>query len=382
MIMGFISVFMASLGNTTHLTETCFTKFTMTTRLLIGMGVVSFATVVSFFEESQTNIWNTTKDPVRKPAYWAGFIVGLSIMAFQLLRLLGIYFPLGPLEAGGMEKKENTSKAAASYKVLGMVEHAMLLHDVPSSNLESMRASSISKTVLEFAVSLHSNSKRSTTSSKGNKALADLRGTTNKALLNFHRMQDTREDTGGVVWTLRKTLNRSLFLEDGIYLHGRLMAVNMVQFFIVTVMIALFVFGLRTFEDTIGFKDEKCTITIGPDGVSGPTMDPDWNLTENGFYNVFNVNSTHFYVPVFDLLDNPDDGLLPEFNASEAYGVVYPGQLPKFKGEEYLLGDLLSPTLCYENAFGAWTLNTSGVYTNEAAAHNAFVEALNIKEWE
>ena len=110
-------------------------------------------------------------------------------MFLQLARLVGVFYPLGPLESGGMGKKERNSKMAATNKVQTIVEHAMFLHDVPPK-MASRRVSSVSETVWKFASSLHQSKTRETRRSSRE---SQNQSTASKALLNFHRMNDTVE---------------------------------------------------------------------------------------------------------------------------------------------------------------------------------------------
>ena len=255
-----------------------------------------------------------------------------------------------------MEKEEQATKAAASFKIQSMVEHAMLLHGEPPSSLQDMRASSVSETVLSFTSSLHSSVKKPKTTVKA------IQGTTNQALLNFHRMQDAREETGGVIWTLKKTFNGSLFSQEGVYLHGRLLAVNVVQFFVAAVMVALFVFTFELMDDFIGTKDDGCDVRVGKDGVDFPNYGDQWNTTVDGFKNIFNINETHWTL----------DGI-----------TAYEGNLPKFDGSEWDLEDVTGAKICFEIDNVHFFMNATGeVYVNFEANMNSFVEAIGIKQYE
>lgn len=334
----------------------------MTVRLLVGMGAVSFVGVASFATESDTQLWDTEKTVITLPAAWTAFFGGLLILWFQLLRIAGMYVPLGPFQAGGMEKKEKTIKNAASYKVLRMVEHAMVLHEDPSSDTTSTGTATVSKSVLDFATSIHS-----AIATRGDSKAPEIHGTTNKALLNFHRMQDAKENAGGVIWFVTRALDGTIFEQEGIYLHGRLLAVNLVQFFISALMVSLFVFSFEALEEVIGLKWTGCTVTLGDDGVDFPVFDEDWNTTEDGYENVYNINATHFAL---------DPGGF----------FVFEGQLPKYNEETdkwSLPDEVTNPQICFESSsFGWWIVNSTGFYPNQNADYNEFLRNMGLKEWE
>ena len=280
-LMGLIWISLASLGNNNKPTVTIKSKIFTTLQLLLSIGVVIVVTVLSFFYETSTKLFNTTKDGIFQPAYWASFLGGLAILFFQVTRLVGLYFPLGKLESGNMGINEMKTKKAASSKVQTIVEHSLYMHQVPPE-FKSMRASRVSETVKSVASSLHS-SKRSSKAPNSYKN----RSTSAEALLNFHRVQETVEEQGGVLWTMRRFWKGTLQEEDGIYLHGRLLAVNFVQFFVVAIMIAL-AFTLNEILNSLFAKiDDDCTYRIG-DGFELPDFDLDWNRQ------VKKVKSTRF----------------------------------------------------------------------------------------
>jgi hypothetical protein len=268
--IGLAWVSMASLGNSNHPTETVFWKVFTTVQLMVSIAVVILATNLSYFYEVKTFLFDTTKgNRLFEPAYLTAFIGGIVIMMFQLARLIGIYFPVGILESGDMGIKERRTKKAASSKVETMVEHALYLHQRPPEFMP-MRASCVSETVKSLSSSLHA-SRRASSSPLNTK-----QSTISEALLNFHRMQDAVEVQGGVVWSMRQFWNGTLHLKEGIYLHGRLLAVNCVQYFVVAFMVALYFMVMSQMEEILSEHDDGCIYTLGKDG-DFPSFDPDWN---------------------------------------------------------------------------------------------------------
>ncbi|CAB9513809.1 expressed unknown protein [Seminavis robusta] len=352
-IMGLTWVVLASLGNTNQPTKTVLEKVFTVVRLVVSMTVVVIVTIVTFAVETKNEIFDTVKIESKQPAYWTAFLGGIVILFLQLTRLVSVFFPVGRLESGGMGKKEKTIKSAAASKIQTIVEHAMFLHELPPK-FKSMRLSSVTETVRSVASVLHRSS-----SSEGRKSRKNAKGSTmSKALLNFHRMNDTVEVQGGVFWTARGLWNGTLLQREGIFLHGRLLAVNFVQFFIIFLMVSTYVTVMRFLNQNVTTKDDGCLYTVG-EGLNPDVYDPNWNRTTNGFFNLYNINATHFGIA--------------------EWGLVYEGQMPKFNGSTFQLPNgLTSPSICYEE----WMINASGTFYNEQASSNQLIEMLDLSPWQ
>jgi hypothetical protein len=231
------------------------------------------------------------------------------------MRLVGIYIDLGEMEKSGMEGNERRIKMAAASKIRRMVQHAMLLHNNGSNT--NLRQSTVSPAVVASAASLFP---RGSSTAELEKKRGE---TVSKALIAYQKMQETKETTGGIFWTYRGLWDRSLWYQEGIYFHGRLIAMNFIQFFIAAIMVAIAVTYLKRIEKILKGVDDHCTVRV-EDLNTIPIVDPDFNETVNGFVNIFNVNSTHF---------SPDGG----------YTYVE-GQFPKYNGTHFDTGD---KTVCY-----------------------------------
>jgi hypothetical protein len=65
--LGFGWVMISSLGNTTNVTDEGSQKLLTSVQILMGLGLVSTITMVSFFKEHTTVFWDTTKGEINKP---------------------------------------------------------------------------------------------------------------------------------------------------------------------------------------------------------------------------------------------------------------------------------------------------------------------------
>lgn len=294
MFYGFVWIMVSNLGNSTSPTESISSKVNTAIRVIIGMLLVFVVTIASFIEEVESDVYNTSKFEEYEGAYIIVLVMGICIMLFQLNRLLGLFVPLGPLSTGGQEYKEQRIKKSASSKILKFVEHATLLHVSPPDDQSTIRSSvlgssvtksTVSKNVTEISKQLHASS---SSSSKGS--------STAKVLMNYHHMQDFEEETGGVVWTYKKLFDGSLLNAEGIYLHGRLMAVNTVQFLITFFLIGYVVTFLNLVEDTLAPIDDGCTFRV--DGILVQS-DPYAEL-----YPFYQLNLTGFAESVNTLLES------------------------------------------------------------------------------
>jgi hypothetical protein len=270
--MGLSWICLASLGNSNQPTKTVFSKVFTTVQLLVSIAVVILATTIPFFYEFKTMFFDTYKEGhnLYAPAYWTSLIGGFVIILLQVTRLIGIYLPIGMLESGDMGIKEKRTKKAASNKVQTIIEHALHLYNVPPE-FKSMRVSSVSETVKSLTSSFHA-SKRSSSSTRNENNQSKAA----EALLNFHRVHDAVEVQGGVLWSLKQFWNGTLHQKEGIYLHGRLLAVNCVQYFVVAFMVSMYFLFWDYLREMLTKYDDGCDYTVGKDGEM-LINDPDWN---------------------------------------------------------------------------------------------------------
>jgi hypothetical protein len=137
----------------------------------------------------------------------------------------------------GSVRKEARTKKAATFKVNEMVSNAMELHDDAESYSSRFPSD-------------RSGQQRDSTSTVYMKS-------TGRFLLNFQAVQDRFDESGGLLWAWKRVLTGSLFEEEGIWFHGRLVASNVYQLFIcVVVLSTIGVFPRYVEEVEPGPRDE------------------------------------------------------------------------------------------------------------------------------
>ncbi len=172
---------------------------------------------------------------------------GLVLILFQLRSLAMLLIPSGWYDqksfvqrflVSGMARKEAKTKKAARFKTNKIVENAMSMHKV-SLSAKSPR-------------SIHGS-----TTAYGS------------ALLAFEGTIDDREDVGGILWTYKSIFNDSLFDQEGVWLHTKLIASNLSQYTVGFFYLIFFPMLMRYYiwydED-----EEPAPPTVSP----APTVDP------------------------------------------------------------------------------------------------------------
>jgi hypothetical protein len=152
-------------------------------------------------------------------------ILGVCLISLQLLQLARLLFPSLPnfkrvdafLTAGTI-KYESRMKQACSHKVNIMIRNALDLHKITIDQQ-----------------SVHGSSRQS---SRG--------ANYGQILLNYQRQQEKREKCGGIMWGWKRLWTGKLSLEDGIWIHARLVSSNLAQWFICIFFICATFYILRT----------------------------------------------------------------------------------------------------------------------------------------
>ena len=139
---------------------------------------------------------------------------------FFSLDCLKKFKPLEILLTPGIEKMERRTKVAAHGKVARMVENALALHDDDSRD-DSPLSTSRHMTAL------------------------------GKALLNFQIHPEETETVGGLLWSWKRVWDRSIFEDEGVWLHSRLVACSLAQFFICILLIVLWTILFQAAIDAI-----------------------------------------------------------------------------------------------------------------------------------
>ena len=197
-------------------------KWVAVGRLLIGMVTISVCTLLSAAVVVDSAVVSTVKKPRFLAAYVGAAVLGFILLMLQLISLISEFFSLefltrhAWLEAiltPGMEKMERRTKLAARKKVQLMVDNALVFHGRGNNSSISMSG--------DFKMT--------------------ARGT---ALLNFQTREEKTERAGGILWGWKRVFNSSLFDEEGIWLHSRLVSSTVTQFFICIFLIVFFAIAL------------------------------------------------------------------------------------------------------------------------------------------
>lgn len=183
--------------------------------ILVGMVTVTMTTVVAFFVETKNPLFNTTKYGGYYVANLWSLMIGICLILLQMMTIVRILLPtkilmqknagwIDRLLTPGLAKMECKTKRAATFKINNMISNALEIHAVKPARITSVAAMS----------------------SYG------------RALLNFRTQEDLHETAGGFIWAWAKILNGSIFTEEGIWLHSRLLIANFSQFFMALHMVA------------------------------------------------------------------------------------------------------------------------------------------------
>ena len=185
---------------------------------MIGLVTVTMTGIVAFFYEKSSALFDTTKYEGYYVAHYWSMIIGLCLVALQLMTIVRILLPTEKLLAmkaqwidrlltPGLAKMECKTKRAAAFKTDNMVRNALAMHvPIPGAQRSGAVMSSYGR-----------------------------------ALLNFRTQEDVYERVGGFMWAWRKILNGTIFTEEGIWLHSRLLIANFSQFFIATFMVSFLI---------------------------------------------------------------------------------------------------------------------------------------------
>lgn len=262
-VLGFTFVFLSSAGNSIYSARSIGSFL----YLLVGMVTVIGTTILAYVFEFQFIFINTNRDetnPTTVFQYTVILVLGCVLLLFQLKALFFFFVPKANVASGGMlsflailivpgmAKAENATKQAASFKADKMVSAAIALH-------EGTLAGS----------SLRSSTKRIDINDPT--AGTEVNGF-GDALLNFHATVDDREYYGGVIWCWKSMWNGKIWIEDGVWIHARLYAMNCAQLFVCILFIILYVVFYRVFDSFFNPSQESTFApSISPFPTSSPT---------------------------------------------------------------------------------------------------------------
>lgn len=211
-VFGTAYIFLGSAGNSLYDNRVIFVG-----RMLIGMAIILFSTLLSLFYVVTTPVFSTVKNGRFLAAYIGAAVLGIILLIIQIIGLIGEFYSTEFLEkhawleailTPSMQKMERRTKIAARTKMSLMVDNALVYHK---------------------------DSDQSIGLSQGFKMTA--RGT---ALLNYQTRDDKMERCGGIVWGWKKVFNGSIFTEEGVWLHSRLVSSTLTQLFLCIFLVVFF----------------------------------------------------------------------------------------------------------------------------------------------
>ena len=113
-------------------------------------------------------------------------------------------------------------KRAANYKLTKLLINAYVLHNPNASKYFNEKNESVDTTSKD-----------------------DI------AMKNFVLYGDQREPSGGVFWTWKRLLTRSLFEEDGVWISSRLVVIQCAQLIASALVVGIMVFVVPAYEDDV-----------------------------------------------------------------------------------------------------------------------------------
>ena len=248
-ILGSLYVALSTAGNSIHLQH----DFSSFIGVILGIVTITISCILSYIFDVKFFLINTNKNPAYEYqlTYAFALALGCFLLLFQIKALLYVLIPRSTWKklpfatfwlTCEMAKSECCTKQAAAYKIKKMVEHAISHHD--GSSLADAKSASLKMQRSTF------------TSSHA------------KAIMCFQATADHREQVGGIRYTFRKMWDGSLFKEEGVYIHSRLYAMNVSQWFIVIFYIVLFA-GLDTLIQ-VTFNPEPEAPSMSPSPTRSP----------------------------------------------------------------------------------------------------------------
>jgi len=206
--VGTTFIFFASMGNESYTSNHCH----IVGYTLFGMVVIFIFTGVTFISSFDAYIINTTKKQNFKYFYFVSLFMGIALNSFQFIRLLRLLYPdpnlkwIDSILTPSMTKAEVFIKQAAVVKTNRIIENALAMHQAEN---------------------------RERSPDPGRSTVSKHRtGVFGHAMLNFVRNEGLNEPAGGLWWAWKRYRSRAILYEDGVWIHSRLVAANVAQWFI------------------------------------------------------------------------------------------------------------------------------------------------------
>ena len=248
-VLGTSVVVLSSLGNSIYAEKDY--KYRSLPSLFVAVAAITLAFLTPFFYQREFFFANTTRsdDPVGNFLGGLTLLLGFILVSFQFKVLLVIVIPenwyanspvFRRFLVSGTARKECRTKKACRFKVSAMVQDALEMHSM------SLPASSSSS----------SNRIASGTFAYGG------------ALLAFESTRNDREEVGGILWAFKNMWNGKIFDEEGVWLHARLIASNLSQYFVAALFIILVPVVWVVWLEVLESEPEPPTVS------PAPTIDP------------------------------------------------------------------------------------------------------------
>ena len=163
------------------------------------------------------------------PGYYLSIILGCALLCIQSVDLLLSLLPqnwlngspiLQDIVTPASIKVETSAKKAASYRMSQMIGNAITVHeDTKKLQGRAREQKSLNTSFSESGISVQFDA-----------SVPGERFQHLMVLRQFQLQENKTEATGGFVWIWKKILDGSIFDEQGIFFHGRLLACNFAQF--------------------------------------------------------------------------------------------------------------------------------------------------------
>ena len=169
---------------------------------------------------TQTVDYKTNED-IYGGSYLLSLTLGCILLAILVIDLIRSVLPQGLLDTApfvrslvtpASVKAEASQKKASFQKVSRMVQNALAVHSTANA---SHRTAS-----MKLSKSSHE--------SFGSDDNSQF-----QAMLAFQSQASDTEEVGGLLWTWKQIFSGSLFLEEGVWIHSRLLAITMAQVLVV-----------------------------------------------------------------------------------------------------------------------------------------------------
>jgi hypothetical protein len=241
--LGFMFLFVTTLGNSVYL----FGKYTGLRALgvlkfSLGIVMVVIYCFLSYFLNSDIDFIDTSVAGANKYPALISLVLGGCLLIVQIVQLVRMAVPPRYYESfvkrkwmvAGAIRLERQVKLACTFKANKLVENALLCHTetTPEASNDGIFDSA----------------------QKSIKELPPQCSAVSDAMLRFSVKEDETERSGGIMWTIKKVRDSSIFTEEGLWLFPRLVSSNMIQWVVVVGFIALIGIGLMKIDE-ISEKD-------------------------------------------------------------------------------------------------------------------------------